>query len=94
MIIDVEIRCLRLIWFDGEDIKNTLHHVPEKEIMLRLCGMFNEKASCCHASFERELMRFFHFWRQIFYSKSQNLRTLHVEKNVWIFSGIKRRINL
>lgn len=55
-------------WSGKNDIQ-TLTADPVVKTNLKLCPSYNQRASCCHQTFESEQQKFFNFWRQIFEEK-------------------------
>mmetsp|Transcript_32758 Transcript_32758/g.71550 ORF Transcript_32758/g.71550 Transcript_32758/m.71550 type:complete len:394 (+) Transcript_32758:65-1246(+) len=55
-------------WAGKNDIQ-TLKAFPTVKTNLKLCPMYNQKASCCHQTFESEQRKYYDFWRKSFEEK-------------------------
>lgn len=55
-------------WFGKNDIQ-TLNEFPTVKTNLKLCPAYNQKASCCHQTFESEQQKYFDFWRNMLAAK-------------------------
>jgi hypothetical protein len=55
-------------WFGKNDIQ-TLNEFPTVKTNLKLCPAYNQKASCCHQTFESEQQKYFNFWKNMFAAK-------------------------
>lgn len=55
-------------WFGKNDIQ-TLNEFPTVKTNLKLCPAYNEKASCCHQTFESEQKKYFDFWNTMLAAK-------------------------
>lgn len=49
-------------WFGKSDIE-TLNNFPTVMTKLRLCPVYNRKASCCNPEFEKEQIKYFHYFK-------------------------------
>lgn len=59
-------------WAGKNDIQ-TLTMYPHVKTNLKMCPSFNQKASCCHQTFESEQEKYFEFWRMAFEEKFQRV---------------------
>jgi len=68
--IDIECRnpLFATHWFGKNDIQ-VLNNFPTVKTNLVRCPAYNQRSSCCHATFETEQMKYFNFWRQILHAK-------------------------
>lgn len=55
-------------WAGKNDIP-TLTAFPTVDTNLRICPVFNERASCCQQGFETEQTKYFEFWRSVLFGK-------------------------
>lgn len=55
--------------FFGKNDIQTLNNFPTVKTNLRACPAYNQKASCCHQTFEAEQQKYYNFWRRIFEAK-------------------------
>lgn len=55
-------------WSGKNDIQ-TLTAFPVVKTSLRLCPAYNQRASCCHETFESEQQKFYDFWKGLFSEK-------------------------
>jgi len=55
-------------WFGKNDIQ-TLNEFPTVKTNLKLCPAYNQKASCCHQTFESEQQKYFNFWKNMLAAK-------------------------
>jgi hypothetical protein len=55
-------------WYGKNDIQ-TFNSIPEVKANLKYCVKYNHRASCCHQTFESELVKYFDSWRRILNAK-------------------------
>lgn len=55
-------------WYGKNDIQ-TLTAFPTVKTNLKLCPLFNQRASCCHQTFETEQQKYFDFWKMMLMAK-------------------------
>jgi len=55
-------------WSGKNDIQ-TLWAYPIVKTNLKLCPQYNQRASCCHQTFESEQSKYFNFWQTMFLEK-------------------------
>jgi len=55
-------------WYGKNDIQ-TFNSIPSVKTNLKYCPKYNQRASCCHQTFESELQKYFESWRHILAAK-------------------------
>ena len=66
-------------WYGKNDIQ-TFNSIPEVKANLKYCVKYNHRASCCHQTFESELVKYFESWRRILSAKLA--RVAHYQTSV------------
>jgi hypothetical protein len=66
-------------WYGKNDIQ-TFNSIPEVKANLKYCVKYNHRASCCHQTFESELLKYYQSWRRILSAKLA--RVAHFKSSV------------
>lgn len=61
-------------WFTETGSSESLAEVPTVVEALRLCPLYNGRASCCRKTFEQEQLLHFNFWQKIYAYKLERSR--------------------